>query len=60
MTKSFKEIIDDGIQAEKEAISYYTFILPFIKNGNDKRSILHILNEEKDHLKILQKIRKRY
>lgn len=56
MVKSFDDIIADGITAEKEAISYYTFLLPYIKNGNDRRSIMHILNEEKDHLEILERI----
>lgn len=54
---SFQQIIQDGIEAEKEAISYYTFLYPFIQNSNTRRSIIHILNEEKDHLKILEKIR---
>lgn len=60
MVKTFREIIEDGIQAEKEAISYYTFLFPFVKDGNDRRSIRHILNEEKDHLKILEKIKKKF
>lgn len=57
--KSFLEIIHQGIEAEKEAIRYYTFLLPFIQNGNDRKSILHILNEERDHLKTLEKIIKK-
>jgi len=56
MAKSFDDIMADGIKAEKDAISYYTFLLPYIKNGNERRSIKHILNEEKDHLEILRKI----
>lgn len=56
----FRKIINDGINAEKDAISYYTFLIPYMSNGNDRRSILHILNEEKDHLKILEKMIKRY
>ena len=55
--KTYDELIQDGIQAEKEAINYYTFLLPLIKNGTHRRSIQHILNEEKDHLEILKKIR---
>lgn len=55
-----RQIIQQGITAEKEAIQYYTFILPFIHDGNDRRSIIHILNEEKDHLEILQKLIKKY
>lgn len=57
---SFRDIIRQGIEAEQEAIRYYTFILPFIHDGNDRRSILHILNEEKDHLKILEKMIRKY
>lgn len=55
-----KKIIQDGINAELEAIRYYTFLLPFIHDGKDRRSIIHILNEEKDHLEILQKLIKKY
>ena len=55
--KSFKDIIHDGEKAEREAINYYTFLLPFIHNGNHHRSILHILNDEKEHLKTLQRIK---
>lgn len=58
--KSFRDIIQEGIVAEKQAINYYTFLIPFIPNGNDRRSILHILNEEKDHLKILEKMVGKY
>lgn len=54
--KSFKEIINDGIRAEKEAIKYYTFLLPFIHNGNERRSVQHILREEKEHLETLRKM----
>ncbi len=57
---SFQQIIQQGIKAEKEAIRYYTFLLPFIQDGNTRRSIIHILNEEKDHLKILEKIIRKY
>ncbi|MDD5453988.1 MAG: hypothetical protein PHW62_00610 [Candidatus Ratteibacteria bacterium] len=51
-----KNIISQGIQDERAAITYYEYLIPEIENGNDKRSLLHILNEEKDHLKILEKI----
>ncbi len=57
---SFRDIVQQAIDSEREAIRLYTFMYPFIHDGNDRRSILHILNEEKDHLKILEKIIKRY
>lgn len=56
MPKPLIETLKDGIRAEEEAISFYTALLPRIKNGNHRRSIEHILNEEKDHLKILKGI----
>ncbi len=52
------KLLSDAISGEKEAIMLYTFMLPFIHNGNHRRSILHILKEEKEHLKILEKIKK--
>lgn len=58
MPKSLADIITDGLNAEREAISYYTFLLPYIHNGNHRRSILHILNDEKEHLRTLKRIQK--
>ena len=58
--KSFRDLIQNAIEGEKEAIRLYTFIYPFIQDGNDRRSIMHILNEEKDHLKILEKMQEKY
>ncbi len=55
---SLNEVIQDGIEAEKQAIAYYSTLLFLVQNGNHKRSIEHILQEEKDHLKILLKIQK--
>jgi len=54
-----KNIIVGGIQSERAAIFYYEHLISEIENGNDRRSIQHILNEEKDHLKILEKIKRK-
>jgi len=54
MPKSFKDLIIDGIKAEQEAINFYTFLLSFEPDGNDRRSWQHALNEEKDHKKLLE------
>lgn len=53
-----KEIIQDGIKAERQAIAYYSTLVFLVQNGNHRRSIEHILQEEKDHLEILLKIQK--
>lgn len=54
-----RNIIVGGIQSERATITYYEHLILEIENGNDRRSIQHILNEEKDHLKILEKIRRK-
>lgn len=54
--KALNELISDGVKAEKDAISYYTFILPYIHNGNYRRSVEHILKEEKEHLKFMERL----
>lgn len=54
-----KTFLDVAIEGEKEAIRLYTFHIPFISNGNDRRSIQHILREEQEHLKILQKMKEK-
>ncbi len=55
---SLTQIFKDGMKAEQDAINYYTMLLPHIKDGNHKRSIKHILNDEKEHLRTLQRIKK--
>jgi len=44
------------ISDENKAIRDYTHLLTHSLNGSEKRSIRHILSEEKDHKKILEKI----
>ncbi len=44
------------ISDENKAIRDYTHLLTYPLNGSEKRSIRHILNEEKEHHKILTKI----
>lgn len=48
------------IRDEQKAVRDYTHLLSITKNGADRRSILHILNEEKDHEVILQKMLNKY
>lgn len=48
------------IHDERKAIRNYEHLISLIKDGSDRRSILHILNEEKDHEVILQKMLKKY
>lgn len=43
-----------GIIAEKQAIYYYSQLKS--DDGNEQRSIEHILKEEKNHLAVLEKI----
>lgn len=50
-----RQIIEDGIKAEKEAINYYTFLISVETDGNFRRSWLHNLKEEQDHLKTLER-----
>ncbi len=57
MGKTYKEYIEIGIKAELEAIAFYNFLISIEKNGNVQRSWIHIRDEEKDHLKILKKIK---
>lgn len=56
--KTLNQILNDGIKSEVSAIGYYHSILLHIKNGNHKRSLTHILNEEKEHLETLRRIKK--
>lgn len=53
--KTVRTMILDGIAAEREAISYYAFLASYEPNGNDRRTWVHNLNEEKEHLKSLEK-----
>lgn len=46
----------NGITAERQAINYYSELIPKTVDGNEIRSFKHILNEEKDHEKILMKM----
>ncbi len=51
--------IIDGIKAEKDAIAYYEYLIAHEPNGNDRRSWIHVRNEERDHLKLLENKLKR-
>ncbi len=51
-------LIKKTMASEISAINEYTHLLPHIENGNHKRSIKHILNDEKERLQTLQRIKK--
>ncbi len=51
-------LIKKAMASEQSAIKEYAYLLPHIENGNHKRSIKHILNDEKEHLQTLQRIKK--
>lgn len=51
-------LIKKAMASEISAINQYTKMLPNIENGNHRRSIIHILNDEKEHLRTLQRIKK--
>lgn len=48
------------INDEEKVIRDYEYLLSLTKNGFGWRSILHILNEERDHVAILHKLQKKY
>ncbi|HEU65615.1 MAG TPA: hypothetical protein ENN57_02985 [Chloroflexi bacterium] len=51
------EAIDIGIQAEKDSILFYMELQNFVKE-TDRRVVLNIVDEERNHLRQLSELKK--
>jgi len=52
------EALDTGIQAEKDSILFYTELQSLVR-GRDRKVVLNISDEEKNHLRQLSELKKR-
>jgi len=52
------EALDTGIQAEKDSILFYTELQSLVRE-RDRKVVLNVLDEEKNHLRQLSELKKR-
>ncbi len=52
------EVLDTGVQAEKDSILFYTEMLNFVRQP-DQKIVLNIIDEEKAHIRQLSQLKQR-
>lgn len=53
---SVKEVLDISISFEKETILFYTFLLDFLDDEDDRKQLQRIIEEEQSHVTHLERM----